>query len=64
MFYFKSGNHPSRLDKTYFTKYKGASTSAVTYREILQEKYEGCIILNDLSEEDAYDLFKANVGRE
>ena len=56
VFTFKKDNKPSRLDRMY--NYKG--NNRISFREVVMDRWEQCIILNDLSHNKALSLFKTH----
>ena len=55
---FVKDNKPHFLDKSY--RYKGKS--GVSFREIIKDKYDGCTILNDVSNNKAMRLFRTHAS--
>ena len=55
---FVRDNKPHCLDKSY--RYKGKS--GVSFREIIKDKYDGCTILNDVSNNKAMRLFRTHAS--
>jgi hypothetical protein len=56
VFTFVKDNKPHFLDKLYH--YNGKS--GVSFREIIKDKYDGCTILNDVSNNKAMRLFRTH----
>jgi hypothetical protein len=54
VFTFTKDNKPTFLDKKY--RYNGKS--GVSFRTIIKDKYDGCIILNDIPTKEAVGFFK------
>ena len=56
VFTFANHNEPQFLDKSY--RYKGKN--GILFRKIIKDMYDGCTILNDVSNSKAMKLFRAH----
>tara|TARA_R100000234_G_scaffold46587_1_gene27777 strand:- start:7047 stop:7625 length:579 start_codon:yes stop_codon:yes gene_type:complete len=54
VFSFVKNNKPHFLDK----KYRHNGVSGVTFRDIIKDRYDGCTILNDITNNKAMGLFR------